>query len=1007
MSQLDPFVARRGRLCQSRRRSLRLNLEHLEERVVPDATVIEDFTSGLAPYTTVLRFTPNADVIPGAAHDGVSNALLKGDGYEWLVRNDSQVEVRQGDTISAWIDLAGNADGRAYFGFGARPNQVNNYLRTGGALTLVLAPNTNQLILENNSGFTHTNIAAAPMTFDADHWYRAEVVWGTDGSITGNLYDSDGTTLLASVSGASSVYADGGIAFRGFGSDKYFDTITVDTGGSAIRQGPAVDPGHRPAQLETQSGQQNRSNLLDPFEYQSVPGTGRDIWLAEFDQLQQFGIVNGVVGLAAQNRSENHGDPNSYWGQMGWGPVVQGLDDPHETPIETPLLQQYIFRQRPGEDTTIIGRSDVKHFFLATGMDGQQLRPGEQDTYGGSLNGIQVFYSPQQDVDPVTGAITNQALDYFGESLPDPRNVDGLNQEGSHQYSSRIDHLLQVNVADLDPAQNPPGTVWYLAGNIFTPGDEDVTHTSRWVQIEPVFDGSRFTFLYPNGSTGQYNVRTIPGLNFNNNLLVNGGFETGDFTGWTQSGDTSFSGVNNSTNIPVHGGTYAAYFGPLGLGYISQTVATIPGQTYRLSLWLDHPFTDTGNEFQVLIGGTMVDDQVDVGNIPYTHFTYTYTATDTTTTIQLGFMEPPSYFYLDDVSFQIDRPAPAVQSTTLAGELPPGLADGQVVFSDPIDPNTFTADQLVIVDPNGNQVNVTGITPADGTNTRFDVTFDPLSTLGNYTLDIGPNIMDATDTYTAQPFHGTFAVGSNLLVNGGFETGDFTGWTQSGNTQSTTVATDFPRTGTYAADLGPTGSLGFLSQTVSTTPGQTYTVDYWLDHPYSNSVPNEFRVSVGGTTIYDQTNLGNFTYTEFTFTYTATSATTTLQFGFREDPAYFYLDDVSFTSAPSPASSGGSAHRLPSDSVSANATTLVHSSAATASKWSALGVQGQQPPDQTGQQAAPALDPGDIRPSPQPTNSEPAIMGRATHADRVVHHVAPATVLLHEPILDELFQDGL
>jgi V8-like Glu-specific endopeptidase len=139
--------------------------------------------------------------------------------------------------------------------------------------------------------------------------------------------------------------------------------------------------------------------------------------------------------------------------------------------------------------------------------------------------------------------------------------------------------------------------------------------------------------------------------------LINGGFETGDFTGWTQSGDLSYTAV--SSDVPVHGGSYAASFGPTGgLGYISQTVATTPGQTYTLSLWLAHPYDDTGTEYVAQIGGTTVDDLVDPGFFPYTQFTYAYTATGTSTTIQLGFYEVPAYWYLDDVSFTAS-PTPA------------------------------------------------------------------------------------------------------------------------------------------------------------------------------------------------------------------------------------------------------------------------------------------------------------------------------------------------------------
>jgi len=58
------------------------------------------------------------------------------------------------------------------------------------------------------------------------------------------------------------------------------------------------------------------------------------------------------------------------------------------------------------------------------------------------------------------------------------------------------------------------------------------------------------------------------------NLVANPGFETGDFAGWTQSGDTSFSGVDGNPQS----GTFAAFFGPIGgNGFISQDLATMAG----------------------------------------------------------------------------------------------------------------------------------------------------------------------------------------------------------------------------------------------------------------------------------------------------------------------------------------------------------------------------------------------------------------------------------------------
>ena len=42
-------------------------------------------------------------------------------------------------------------------------------------------------------------------------------------------------------------------------------------------------------------------------------------------------------------------------------------------------------------------------------------------------------------------------------------------------------------------------------------------------------------------------------------IVVNGDFETGDLTGWTNTGDTSFTGVDSSE---VHSGVFALFAGP-------------------------------------------------------------------------------------------------------------------------------------------------------------------------------------------------------------------------------------------------------------------------------------------------------------------------------------------------------------------------------------------------------------------------------------------------------------
>ena len=114
----------------------------------------------------------------------------------------------------------------------------------------------------------------------------------------------------------------------------------------------------------------------------------------------------------------------------------------------------------------------------------------------------------------------------------------------------------------------------------------------------------------------------------------------------------------------------------------------------------------------------------------------------------------------------------------------------------------------------------------------------------------------------------TLLVGQPLVQNGGFEAGDFTGWTLNGSSTYNSVTTSsdaFVHSGSYGAALGQYGSLGYLSQTLPTSAGQNYLLSLWLDNP-SNSygaTPNQFLVQWNGTTIFNQTNLPYTSLDEF------------------------------------------------------------------------------------------------------------------------------------------------
>jgi len=156
------------------------------------------------------------------------------------------------------------------------------------------------------------------------------------------------------------------------------------------------------------------------------------------------------------------------------------------------------------------------------------------------------------------------------------------------------------------------------------------------------------------------------------------------------------------------------------------------------------------------------------------------------------------------------------------------------------------------------------------------------------------------------------AIAGNVVANCGFETGDFSGWTLSGNLDPRFYGVDStdPHSGTYAAYLGALGGGGTaigslgpfleLSQTLNLLPAEYYRVSFYFDQtaPPTQGYLNYIDLRFGGVLEGFAVNVPVIRYTPVSFVLStsgdgAAAAQTILQFNIQNDAGFFDLDDVS------------------------------------------------------------------------------------------------------------------
>ena len=315
-------------------------------------------------------------------------------------------------------------------------------------------------------------------------------------------------------------------------------------------------------------------------------------------------------------------------------------------------------------------------------------------------------------------------------------------------------------------------------------------------------------------------------------VVTDGGFETGNFTGW------STSGASDAVVTTPHTGSYSARLGATtatnGNSTMQQAV-TVPANA-TLSFWYQPhcPDTLTYDQQQMQVRSTTGTTLLTVLNVCQNTGVWTQKTASLSAyagqTVVLWFNShddnyaaDPTYALFDDVSVTAGANDFSMSASPASLSVAIGQSGSTTISTAVTSGSAQTVSLSASGVPSGltASFNPTSVT-AGGSST---LTFSTTATTPPATATVTVTGTGTSATHATTVSLTVYQSGGQVVTNGGFETGSFTGWTTSGASEAVVTG---GHSGSYSARLGAataTNGNSVMQQTVTVPTNAT--LSFW------------------------------------------------------------------------------------------------------------------------------------------------------------------------------------